>query len=94
MPPALTPSAVRLQLVSPARALPDRPGWTYEPKLDGCRVVLGVAGQRFVAAAERRRAGVFISEMVIFEFSSDGDLIGVLIGCSHSGTSAGNSATP
>lgn len=40
----LMPGAVRLQLVSPARALPDRPGWTYEPKLDGCRVVLGVAG--------------------------------------------------
>jgi bifunctional non-homologous end joining protein LigD len=38
------PSAVRVQLVSPTKTLPVRPGWTYEPKLDGCRVVLGVAG--------------------------------------------------
>src|SRR5215831_8521530 len=40
----LMPSAVRLQLVSPTRALPARAGWTYEPKLDGCRVLLGKAG--------------------------------------------------
>ena len=40
----LTPSAVRLQLVSPTKALPVRPCWIYEPKLDGCRVVLGKDG--------------------------------------------------
>jgi len=38
------PSAVRLQLVSPTKALPVRPGWVYEPKLDGCRVLLGKDG--------------------------------------------------
>jgi len=38
------PSAVRLQLVAPARTLPARPGWLYEPKLDGCRVLLGKDG--------------------------------------------------
>jgi len=40
----LMPSAVRLQLVSPTRVLPTRPGWLYEPKLDGCRVLLGKDG--------------------------------------------------
>jgi bifunctional non-homologous end joining protein LigD len=39
------PSAVRIQLVTPTRALPARPGWSYEPKLDGCRVLLGKAGE-------------------------------------------------
>ncbi|RPH71193.1 MAG: hypothetical protein EHM78_08260 [Myxococcaceae bacterium] len=39
----LTPGAVRLQLVSPVKTLPVRPGWLYEPKLDGCRVLLGKA---------------------------------------------------
>jgi len=38
------PSAVRLQLVAPTKSLPVRPGWLYEPKLDGCRVVLGKCG--------------------------------------------------
>src|SRR4030095_5989896 len=38
------PSAVRLQLVCPAKTLPTRPGWLYEPKLDGCRVLLGKDG--------------------------------------------------
>jgi bifunctional non-homologous end joining protein LigD len=37
----LMPSAVRVQLVSPTMRLPVRPGWIYEPKLDGCRVLLG-----------------------------------------------------
>jgi len=40
----LMPSGVRLQLVSPTKALPVRPGWLYEPKLDGCRVLLGKDG--------------------------------------------------
>jgi bifunctional non-homologous end joining protein LigD len=40
----LMPSAVRVQLVSPTKALPVRPGWSYEPKLDGCRVLLGKDG--------------------------------------------------
>ena len=38
------PSAVVLQLCAPTRALPSRPGWVYEPKLDGCRVLLGRDG--------------------------------------------------
>jgi bifunctional non-homologous end joining protein LigD len=38
------PGSVRLQLVSPAKALPVRPGWLYEPKLDGCRILLGKDG--------------------------------------------------
>ena len=41
----LMPSGVRLQLVSPTKALPARPGWLYEPKLDGCRVLLGKDGE-------------------------------------------------
>jgi len=40
----LMPCAVRVQLVSPTKALPVRAGWTYEPKLDGCRVLLGKNG--------------------------------------------------
>ena len=36
----LTPSAAWLQLVTPTRVLPSRPGWMYEPKLNGCRVLL------------------------------------------------------
>jgi bifunctional non-homologous end joining protein LigD len=38
------PSAVRLQLVSPTKTLPVRPGWLFEPKIDGCRVLLGKDG--------------------------------------------------
>jgi bifunctional non-homologous end joining protein LigD len=40
----LMPGSVHLQLVSPAKTLPVRPGWLYEPKLDGCRVLLGKNG--------------------------------------------------
>jgi bifunctional non-homologous end joining protein LigD len=40
----LMPCAVRVQLVSPTKALPVRTGWLYEPKLDGCRVLLGKDG--------------------------------------------------
>ncbi|MGZ3460083.1 MAG: ATP-dependent DNA ligase [Archangium sp.] len=38
------PSAVRLQLVSPTRELPGRPGWVHEPKIDGVRLLLGKDG--------------------------------------------------
>jgi bifunctional non-homologous end joining protein LigD len=40
----LMPSAVRLQLVSPTRELPVRPGWVHEPKIDGVRLLLGKDG--------------------------------------------------
>jgi hypothetical protein len=35
--PPLMPSAIRLQRVSLTKVLPMRPGFLYEPKLDGCR---------------------------------------------------------
>jgi bifunctional non-homologous end joining protein LigD len=39
------PCAVRLQLASRTKVLPERHGWLYEPKLDGCRVLLGKDGE-------------------------------------------------
>jgi len=57
----LTPSAVRLQLVSPTKTLPTRPGWLYEPKLDGCRVLLGKDGP---AVQVRVRGGGLVQSNV------------------------------
>jgi RimJ/RimL family protein N-acetyltransferase len=40
----LTPSVVRLQPRVAGTRAPARPGWIYEPKFDGCRVLLGKDG--------------------------------------------------
>jgi len=40
----LMPGSVRLQLLTPTKSLPTRPGWLHEAKLDGCRVLLGKDG--------------------------------------------------
>jgi bifunctional non-homologous end joining protein LigD len=55
------PSAVHLQLVSPTKTLPARPGWLYEPKLDGCRVLLGKDGG---TVQVRVRGGALVQRML------------------------------
>jgi bifunctional non-homologous end joining protein LigD len=55
------PCAVRLQLVSPTRTLPARPGWLYEPKLDGCRVLLGKDAS---TVQVRVRGGALVQRML------------------------------
>ena len=57
----LMPAAVRLQLVSPTKELPVRPGWLYEPKLDGCRVLLGKDGD---TVQVRLRGGGLVQRML------------------------------
>jgi bifunctional non-homologous end joining protein LigD len=55
------PCAVSLQLVSPTKELPVRPGWFYEPKLDGCRVLLGKDGD---TVQVRLRGGGLVQRML------------------------------
>ena len=57
----LMPCAVRLQLVAPTKELPVRPGWLYEPKLDGCRVLLGRDGD---TVQVRVRGGSLVQHML------------------------------
>jgi bifunctional non-homologous end joining protein LigD len=55
------PSAVRLQLVAPTKVLPARAGWLFEPKLDGCRVLLGKDGD---TVQVRVRGGALVQGML------------------------------
>jgi ATP-dependent DNA ligase len=46
---------IKPQLANPATALPDEPGWSYEPKLDGFRAIVFVDGDSHMVQSRNGR---------------------------------------